>query len=273
MVELTPTELERYQRQMMLPGFGEAGQIALKSTTALVSGVGGLGGTVALYLAVAGIGKLILVRGGNLKLEDMNRQILMTHDWVGKPRVWKAKATLEQINPDLEIEAIPEYITADNVDSLVQQADIALSCAFSFEERDLLNAACVLWNKPMIEAAMSGMEAYLTTIIPGQTPCLSCIFPEKPEWDRWGFGVLGAVSGTLACLSALEAIKFITGLGQPLQSELLTMDLARYEFAKRRPYHDPNCPICGAGKRQGIRTASELLQQQSETLAGVKVKS
>ena len=242
---LTPTELERYRRQMMLPGFGETAQLKLKNTTALVTGVGGLGGTAALYLAVAGIGKLILVRGGNLQRDDLNRQILMTDDWVGKPRVFKAQETLAKLNPDIEIEAVCQYVDADNIDALVQRADIALDCAFDFKERDLLNAACVRWGKPMVEAAMNSMEAYLTTIVPGQTPCLTCLFPEKPEWDRWGFGVLGAVSGTLACLAALEAVKLITGLGDPLLGQLLTMDLARAEFAKRRPYHDPNCPVCG----------------------------
>ncbi|NEO98024.1 MAG: HesA/MoeB/ThiF family protein [Symploca sp. SIO2E9] len=245
MLNLTPTELERYRRQIMLPGFGEEAQQQLKSATALVTGVGGLGGTAALYLAVAGVGRLLLVRGGELRLDDMNRQILMTHDWVGKPRVYKAKETLEGINPDIEIEAIAEYITPENADGLVQQADIALDCAHNFDERDLLNAACVRWRKPMVEAAMNGMEAYLTTIVPGVTPCLSCLFPEKPNWDRRGFGVLGAVSGTLACLTALEAIKLLTGLGKPLLSELLTMDLSSMEFAKRRPYHDPDCPVCG----------------------------
>ncbi|MDZ4876089.1 MAG: hypothetical protein CLLPBCKN_005509 [Chroococcidiopsis cubana SAG 39.79] len=87
----------------------------------------------------------------------------------------------------------------------------------------------------MVEAAMNDMEAYLTTIIPDRTPCLSCLFPEKPDWDKRGFGVLGAVSGTLACLTALEAIKLITGIGKPLLSQLLTMDLGSLEFAKRRP--------------------------------------
>lgn len=270
MLELTPTELERYQRQIQLPGFGEAGQAALKASTALITGVGGLGGTVALYLAVAGIGKLILVRGGNLRLDDMNRQILMTHDWVGKPRVFKAQETLAQINPDVQIEAIDEYITEENVDSLVQQSDIALSCAHNFGERDLLNAGCVLWNKPMVEAAMNSMEAYLTTIIPGKTPCLSCLFPEKPDWDRRGFGVLGAVSGTLACLTALEAIKLITGLGKPLLSQLLTMDLGNAEFAKRRPYHDPDCQICGRGKTQGVTKAVELLHPKGQEVEPVK---
>ena len=246
---LKPTEVERYRRQMMLPELGEAGQQRLKSTTALVTGVGGLGGTAALYLAVAGIGKLILVRGGDLQRDDLNRQVLMTDDWVGQPRVFKAQETLTQLNPDIEVEAICEYVTKNNIDALVKQADITLDCAFDFKERDLLNAACVRWNKPMIEAAMNSMEAYLTTIVPGQTPCLSCLFPEKPEWDRWGFGVLGAVSGTLACLAALEAIKLVTGLGEPLLGQLLTMDLARAEFAKRRSYHDPNCVTCGSANR------------------------
>ena len=244
-MELTPIELERYSRQMQLDGFGEEGQKKLKATTALVTGVGGLGGTVALYLTVAGIGKLVLVRGGNLRRDDLNRQILMTDDWVGKPRVFKAKETLSKINPDVEIEAVPEFVTPENIHNLMQQADIALDCAFDFNEREALNAACVRQEIPMIEAAMSGMEAYLTTVIPGTTPCLSCIFPEKPAWDRWGFGVLGAVSGTLACLAALEAVKLITGLGQPLTGQLLTMDLASATFAKRRPYHDPDCPVCG----------------------------
>jgi molybdopterin-synthase adenylyltransferase len=245
LLELTPTELERYQRQIMLLGFGEEGQKKLKASTALVSGVGGLGGTAALYLAVAGIGKLILVRGGDLRLDDMNRQILMTHDWVGKPRVFKAKETLEQINPDVEIEAIAEYITAENVNPLVQKADIVLSCAHNFDERYLLNDACVGWKKPIVEAAMDGMYAYLTTIVPLQTPCLSCIFPEKPKWDRRGFGVVGAVSGTLACLAALEAIKVISGLGKPLYGQLLTMDFDGLDFAKRRLYKDPDCSVCG----------------------------
>ncbi|MBD2180547.1 HesA/MoeB/ThiF family protein [Planktothrix sp. FACHB-1355] len=248
MLNLTPTELERYHRQMMLPGFGESAQRKLRQATVLVTGVGGLGGTAALYLAVAGVGRLILVRGGNLRLDDMNRQILMTDDWVGQPRVIKAKETLSSINPDVEIEAIPEYVTAANVDSLVLQADIALDCAHNFEERDLLNAACVRWRKPMVEAAMNGMEAYLTTIIPGETPCLSCLFPEKPEWDKRAFSVLGAVSGTLACLTALEAIKVITGVGETLSSKLLTMDLGTLNFAKRRSYKDSHCPVCGNHK-------------------------
>ncbi|MBN3943272.1 MAG: HesA/MoeB/ThiF family protein [Nostoc sp.] len=245
-MNLTPSELERYHRQMMLPNFGETAQKRLKSATVLVTGVGGLGGTSALYLAVAGVGRLILVRGGDLRLDDMNRQVLMTNDWVGKPRVFKARETLQAINPDIRVEAVHDYVTKENVDSLVQSADIAVDCAHNFTERNLLNQACVRWQKPMVEAAMDGMEAYLTTIIPGVTPCLSCLFPEKPDWNQRGFSVLGAVSGTLACLSALEVIKLITKFSEPLLSQLLTIDLMRMEFAKRHSYHDPSCLVCGS---------------------------
>jgi len=241
---LTPRELERYRRQIQLTGFGEEAQYKLKNSVALVTGVGGLGGTAALYLAVAGIGKLILVRGGLLRLDDMNRQILMTDDWVGEPRVLKAKETLSKINPNVEIEVVNDYVTPENIDFLVGKSDIALDCAHNFTERDLLNSACVRWEKPMIESAMNEMEAYLTTIIPGKTGCLSCLFPEKPDWDRRAFGVLGAVSGTLACLAALEAIKVLTNCDRPLLSQLLTMDLGRLEFSKHHTYHDPNCPVC-----------------------------
>ncbi|WP_019499558.1 HesA/MoeB/ThiF family protein [Pseudanabaena sp. PCC 6802] len=264
MLDLTPTELERYRRQIMLPGFGEIAQQQLKSATVLVTGVGGLGGTAALYLAVAGVGRLILVRGGDLRLDDMNRQILMTDDWVGQPRVYKARETLLSINPDIQVEAIAEYVTPENADALVASADLALDCAHNFIERDLLNAACVKAGKPAIEAAMNGMEAYLTTIVPGKTPCLSCLFPEKPDWDRRGFGVLGAVSGALACLTALEAIKLITGLGKPLFSQLLTMDLGSADFAKRHSYHDPDCPVCGRISRElrvGLRDVRGSVKQ------------
>lgn len=244
MIALSPQELERYRRQMQLPNFGETAQRALKQSTVLITGVGGLGGTVALYLTVAGIGKLILVRGGDLRLDDMNRQVLMTHDWVGKPRVWQAKNTLQAINPDVVIEAIPEYFTPENGDRFVKGCDLAISCAHNFEERSSLNQACVAQGKPLVESAMGDMSAYLTTIVPGKTPCLRCLYPEFPPWDRRGFGVLGAVSGTLACLTALEAMKFITGFAPPLFGELLVMNLNTLHFQKLRSFREPQCPIC-----------------------------
>lgn len=257
---LSDRELERYRRQMMLPGFGKEAQEKLKSSTVLVTGVGGLGGTVALYLAVAGVGKLVLVRGGELRLDDLNRQVLMTDEGVGKPRVFQAKENLNRLNPDVEVEAICEYATPENVDRLVQGVDAAVSCAHNFDERYLLNAACILWKKPMVEAAMNGMEAYLTCILPHKSACLSCLFPEKPIWDRRGFGVLGSVSGTLACLAALETVKLLAGFGEPLVGQMLNMDLMSLNFQKLRLYHDPECPVCGSKSPTDAKQATDLLK-------------
>jgi len=159
--------------------------------------------------------------------------------------VFRAKDAILALNPDVQVEAVFDYITAENVGHLVQRSNLALDCAHNFTERDFLNAACVRWAVPMVEAAMNDMEAYLTTFIPGQTGCLTCLFPEKPDWDRRGFGVLGAVSGTLACLTALEAIKVITGFAPPLTQQLLRMDLTSLEFKKYKLYQDPDCVCCG----------------------------
>ncbi|MCS7030646.1 MAG: HesA/MoeB/ThiF family protein [Gloeomargarita sp. SKYG116] len=244
MVELSAQERERYRRQMQLPHFGETGQLALKRTRVLVTGVGGLGGTVALYLAAAGIGQLILVRGGDLRWDDLNRQVLMTEDWIGRPRVWKAKDTLHAFNPEVAIEAVPDSLTDANRRELVARCDLAVDCAHNFEERALLNRTCVEQGKPMVEAAMDEMTAYLTTLVPGQTPCLQCLFPEFPPWDKYGFGVLGAVAGTLACLAALEVIKYVTGCAPALCGELLVMHLNTLTFRKYRLYREPACPVC-----------------------------
>lgn len=257
---LSDRELERYRRQIQLPGFGEAAQEKLKASTVLVTGVGGLGGTVALYLAVAGVGKLILLRGGDLRLDDLNRQILMRDELVGQPRVFQAADSLKNLNPDVEVEPICEYVTAGNIDGLVRQVDVAIDCAHNFDERYLLNAACVLWGKPMVEAAMNSMEAYLTCMVRDRSPCLSCLFPAKPDWDRRGFGVLGAVSGSLACLTALETIKLLGGFGEPLEGYLLNMDLMNLQFSKLRLWRDPDCPVCGKSRPADAKQAADLLK-------------
>lgn len=243
---LTPEEVERYRRQMQLPGFGEAAQLRLRRSTVLVTGVGGLGGTAALYLAAAGVGQLVLARGGSLRLDDMNRQVLMTDDWVGRPRVEKARETITRMNRHVAVDAIPEYVTDANADRLLAGVDLALDCAHNFDERWALNAACVRRGLPMIEAAMDGWDAYLTTVMPGETPCLACLYPEKPEWDPRGFGVLGAVPGALACLAAAEAVKILAGLGRPLHSKLLTMQLEEMTFRTLRIRRDPACTVCAA---------------------------
>lgn len=243
---LTDAERERYRRQMLLSGFTEEHQRRLKASTALIAGIGGLGGTAALYLAVAGIGKMIFAHYGNLTLSNMNRQVLMRHDWIGESRVIQAKKTIEDINPDVEVEIYDERTTGDNVYRLLDGADIALSARPNFSERRILNEACVKKGIPMVEAAMNGMEGYLFNVIPGETPCLNCLYPEEnPEWEELGFPVLGAVSGALGCLMAVETIKLLTGFGKPLLSQMLVYDTSDMDFRKLRIRRAPDCVVCG----------------------------
>ena len=231
---------------MMLHGFSLEQQQRLKDSTALIAGVGGLGGTAALYLAVAGIGKLVLVHAGNLTLSNMNRQILMSHDWLGKSRVIQAKKAIEAINPDVDLDIFDERFTEDNINKLLKGVDIALSARPNFLERRLLNSTCLINNIPMVEAAMNGMEGYLFNVVPKVTPCLNCVFPDdNPEWEELGFPVLGAVSGALGCLMSIEAIKLLTEYGKPLMSRMLWFNTMNMEFKKFPLHSDPNCSCCG----------------------------
>lgn len=246
MTELTEHELGKYKRQIQIPGFGEEAQRKLKGSSALVTRVGGLGGPTALWLAGAGIGRLIIAHGSDLALADMNRQILMRGDGVGKPRAPQAKETLLRFNPDVEVIAYPEDASDSNAMDWVSQVDVVCDTSPDFRERFALNAACVRLGTPLIDSGMNGMEAQLTTIIPGQTPCLQCLVPEVPDWwEPHGFGVLGALPGALAGFTALEAIKVLTGYGETLAGRLLVFDGEDMSFSKYDIIRRPDCPICG----------------------------
>lgn len=239
-------DMERYKRQLMLDGFSAAHQEILGRSTVLVAGIGGLGGTAALYLAAAGIGRLVLVHRGDLTLSNMNRQILMREDWIGRPRVIMAQKRIHEVNSEVVVEIHDKSFTEKAAALFMRDAAIALSARPNFRERRHLNAACVARGIPMVEAAMNGMEAYLFNIIPGSTPCLNCVFPaDNPEWQELGFPVLGAVSGTLGCLMAIEAIKLLTGFGKPLSSSMLTFNLMDMHFTTLNIHRDKGCSVCG----------------------------
>ena len=234
-----------YEWQMAIPGFGEAAQAKLGSSTALISRCGGIGGPLAYHLVGAGIGRLIIAHGGNVKPGDLNRQILMTHDWVDKPRIESIVRRLREYGPFVKVEGIGENISPGNVAELVGRADIVFDCAPLFEERYLMNRECVLQRKPMIEAAMYGMEGQVTTIIPGQTPCLRCIYPEQPPAWKRRFPVLGAVSAMAGAIGAIEGIKVLTGLGTTLGGTLLFFDAGSMTFQRIPITRNPDCPVCG----------------------------
>ena len=242
---LTDEERAVYEWQIWVPEFGEAGQEKLKGASVLVSRCGGLGSVVALELAAAGIGKLVLAHAGNVKPSDLNRQLLMTHDWLGKPRVESAERRLRELNPRIEIVSVPENVRAENAARLVEQVDLIVDCAPLFEERFQMNLQAVRQNKPLIECAMYDMELNLTTILPGQTPCLNCLYPAKPPAWKREFPVFGAVSGTVGCLGAMEAIKVLAGVGEPLAGKMLTADLREMSFRRMSITRRPDCDVCG----------------------------
>jgi molybdopterin/thiamine biosynthesis adenylyltransferase len=246
MVELTDRDRDMYKRQIQMTGFGEQTQLKLKNSSALVTRVGGLGGPVSLYLAMAGIGKLLIAHSGDLTWSNLNRQILMRHDYVGKPRIECAPELFERLHPECEVIAIGADSSEETAREWVSQVDIVCDCSPSFEERYALNSACVELRKPMIEAAMYGMEGHLTTIVPGETPCLACLVPDKPEWwETYGFPVLGAVSAALGCLAAVEAIKVLTGFGEPLRGQMLAYDADAMDFLRFQVDRRKDCPVCG----------------------------
>lgn len=241
---LTAEERAVYEWQIWVSDFGEAGQQKLKSASVLISRVGGLGSVVAYELAAAGVGKFLLAHAGNVKPSDLNRQLLMTHDWLGKPRVESATRRLKELNPRLDIVPVAENINDQNVANLVEQVDLIVDCAPLFPERYAMNREAVRQHKPLVECAMYDLEAQLTTILPGQTPCLKCLYPEDPPAWKREFPVFGAVSGTVGCLAAMEAIKVLAGFGETLAGQLLTMDLRDMTFRKRAIQRNPDCVVC-----------------------------
>ncbi len=246
--ELTDTDRSLYEWQMWVPGIGEEGQRKLKAASVLISRVGGLGGLVALELAAAGVGRLVLAHGGRLKLADLNRQLLQTRAHVGEVRMESIVRRLRELNPDCEIVGVAENASDENADALVAQADLVVDAAPLFQERLALNAAARRAGKPMVECAMHTLEASVTTFIPGRTGCLACYVPEVPETWKRQFPVFGAVSGTAACVGAMEAIKLITCLGEPLAGEMLCMDLGRMAFRRVKLPRRKDCEVCGTFK-------------------------
>lgn len=245
MLELNDEDRAVYEWQLSVADFGEQGQRRLKNASVLISRAGGVGGLVAYQLAAAGIGRLVVAHAGNVRPSDLNRQLLMTHDWLGKPRIESIQRRLRELNPRLDVVGIGENISEENAAGLVRQVDLVVDCAPLFAERFAMNRQCVLQGKPLVECAMYELEAQCTTILPGETPCLQCLYPQAPpSWTRQ-FPVFGAVSGTVACIAAMEAIKVIADIGRPLASRMLRFDLRTMDFQVLVIRRRPSCNLCG----------------------------
>jgi len=241
---LSDEEKATYQWQMWTSDFGEEGQRRLKNSTVMISRCGGLGSVVAYELAAAGIGRLIIAHAGNVKHSDLNRQLLMTHDWLGQPRIETIKRRLLDLNPRLEIVGLNANLDDELAEKWVPEADVCVGAAPLFEERFAMNDACVRHHKPHVNCAMFDTEATISTFPAGGQPCLRCLTPEVPEFWKREFPVFGATSGTVACMGAMEAIKLLAGFGKTLERRILQFDLRTMSFNEFSLANVAHCNVC-----------------------------
>jgi len=241
---LTTTERDRYQRQIMMDGFGEVGQEKLKQAKVFIAGAGGLGSPVAIYLAVAGVGQIRIVDRDVVELSNLNRQILHWDKDVDRGKAESAGEKLRQMNSDIKIETIAENITEDNIQELIGDCQLIVDAMDNFPTRYLLNKAALSRNMPFFHGSVHGLDGMATTIIPGETACLRCIFPEPPPVAT--FPVIGVTPGIIGCIQATEVIKHIVGIGELLKNRLLVWDGTITHFGELIVKKDPQCRDCGS---------------------------
>ncbi|MFA4861240.1 ThiF family adenylyltransferase [Methanoregula sp.] len=241
---LSERELERYKRQILL--FGEEGQEKLKRSHLFVAGAGGLGSPISLYLAVAGVGTLTLVDKDVVDLSNLNRQILHFDRDIGRRKTESAHEKLCAINPDIRVNVIDTTINESNVDRLVGDADGIVDAMDNYPTRYLLNASSQKKQIPLFHGAIRGLHGQVTTILPGTTPCLRCIFPRAPPKEV--FPVVGVTPGIIGTIQANEAVKYITGEGKLLANRLLIWDGVESRAEELCIEKNPACPVCGTGK-------------------------
>jgi adenylyltransferase/sulfurtransferase len=238
---LTENELKRYERQIRI--FGADGQERLKNAKVFVAGAGGLGSAISIYLAAAGIGRIRIVDHEKIELSNLNRQILHCDEDVGREKAASAEEKLKKINPDVSLEAISETIEENNVLELVDDFDLIVDAMDNFHTRYLLNRTAIVKNIPFFHGAINGLYGQATTIIPGKTACLRCIFPEPPP--SMTFPVVGATCGVIGCIQVTEIVKYIVKMGSSLENRLLLWDGLNAKIDEIEVERNPSCEDCG----------------------------
>jgi molybdopterin-synthase adenylyltransferase len=241
---LSNRELERYKRQISL--FGESGQEKLKKSKIFIAGAGGLGSPVSIYLAVAGVGTLVIVDNDIVELTNLNRQILHGDSDIGKRKTESAKETLEKLNPDIGIEVIDVTLDENNINSLVGDSQGIVDALDNFQARYLLNRTALQNNIPLFHGAIRGMYGQATTIVPGKTPCLTCIFPHPPPKEV--FPVVGFTPGLIGMVQATEVVKYVLATGDLLTNRLFLWDGMQCRAEEIIVEPNPQCPVCGTEK-------------------------
>lgn len=244
-------EPSRYLRQLPIPCIGSVGQRTLAAAHVLVVGCGGLGSPALYYLAAAGVGRLGLVDPDRVEISNLQRQILHATPDIGRPKVDSAVGRLRALNPHVRFVPHPDRLGAENARDLFAPYDVVLDCTDNFAAKYLINDVCVAMKKPFVHAGISGFCGQLMTVLPGKSACLRCLFPAPPPLaapeSAPTAGPLGAVPGVVGSLQAVEAIKFLAGVGALLTDVLLTYDGLEVEFRPLHAKREPACPACGAG--------------------------
>lgn len=240
---LTDKDRQRYDRQIMLPGFGEEGQEKLKKAKVFLAGVGGLGTPAAFYLAAAGIGTIILADHDVVDLSNLNRQILHWEKNIGNPKVESAAQKLREFNSDINIQTIRETIDEANVSRIVGDTDIIVDAMDNLPTRYLLNKTAQEKGLPFVHGAVYGFEGRVMTVLPGKTACLNCLY-HGAAVPKAKFPVIGVTPGVIGCIEAAEVIKYITGMGALLTDRLLNYDGLSMKFSEFKVNRDPECEHC-----------------------------
>lgn len=246
-------QLDRYARHIILPGVGATGQKKLLDASVLVIGAGGLGSPVLLYLAAAGVGTLGVVDFDKVDLSNLQRQVLHSSETIGKFKTESAKAQLKALNPDTEVSVITERLSSENALSIFQPYDLIIDGSDNFPTRYLANDACVLSGKPLLYGAISQFEGQLSLFHARSSkamgPCYRCLFPAPPApgtvLNCAEAGVFGALPGVVGSLMAVEAVKYLLGLGESLTGVLLHYDALYNEMRRISLVRNPQCAVCG----------------------------
>ncbi|QGM22199.1 molybdopterin-synthase adenylyltransferase MoeB [Spiribacter sp. 2438] len=241
-------QLIRYSRQIMVPGLDLGGQEKLLEARVLIVGLGGLGSPTALYLAAAGVGHLLLADFDAVDLTNLQRQILHGTADIGRMKTASARDRLTSINPDIQLTLVEERLDPDSLQDQVARVDLVIDGCDNFATRFAVNAACVAASRPLISGAVIGMDGQLAVLRPDQGgACYRCLYADTGEEAQSCAenGVLGPLPGVIGSLQAVEAIKILTGLGEPLNNRLLVMDALGQNWRRLNLRRDPDCPVCG----------------------------
>ncbi len=246
---MNDNQLLRYSRQIMLPALEYEGQQRLLSSRVLIIGMGGLGSPVAMYLAAAGVGHMVIVDFDVVDLSNLQRQIIHTTHTIGRPKIDSAWATLNAINPDIQIDAINQLLEGEELLEQVRKADVVIDASDNFSTRFALNRACRATATPLVSGAAIRMEGQVS-VFSGQPgdPCYHCLYPEEGQVSDSCSenGILAPVVGIIGSIQATEAIKVLTNIGSTLVGKLLILDALHMQWRTLKLRPDPHCPVCNS---------------------------